>query len=90
MTSQTETQYIIRRGQRLAVRVSSNGNLVLLDGGFIARRGEKWPRLYSSEEKARSAQRHISKSPERAWHTAPDGTECCCTAEDRRYGCGCI
>ena len=23
------------------------------------------------------------------WHTAPDGTECCCTAEDRRYGCGC-
>lgn len=23
------------------------------------------------------------------WHAAPDGTECCCTAEDRRYGCGC-
>jgi hypothetical protein len=23
------------------------------------------------------------------WHTAPDGSPCCCTAEDRRYGCGC-
>lgn len=23
------------------------------------------------------------------WHMAPDGTECCCTAEARRYGCGC-
>ncbi|MCK9568549.1 hypothetical protein M0R72_06380 [Candidatus Pacearchaeota archaeon] len=23
------------------------------------------------------------------WHTAPDGTPCRCTAEDRRYGCGC-
>lgn len=25
----------------------------------------------------------------REWHIAPDGRECCCTAEDRRYGCGC-
>ncbi len=24
------------------------------------------------------------------WHTAPDGTQCCCTAEDRQYGCGCL
>ena len=23
------------------------------------------------------------------WHIAPDGTDCCCTAEDRMYGCGC-
>lgn len=23
------------------------------------------------------------------WHTAPDGSPCCCTVEDRRYGCGC-
>jgi len=34
-----------------------------------------------------------AKSPDNtnaaAWHTAPDGTPCCCTAEDRQYGCGC-
>jgi len=25
-----------------------------------------------------------------SWHRAPDGSPCRCTAEDRRYGCGCI
>lgn len=29
------------------------------------------------------------KTGERTWHTAPDGSECCCTAGERRYGCGC-
>lgn len=23
------------------------------------------------------------------WHIAPDGSNCCCTAEDRQYGLGC-
>ncbi|MCC7314134.1 MAG: hypothetical protein IT419_04880 [Planctomycetes bacterium] len=23
------------------------------------------------------------------WHEAPDGSPCCCTEDDRRYGCGC-
>ena len=27
-------------------------------------------------------------SPE--WHLAPDGTPCCCTAEERSRGCGCF
>lgn len=27
--------------------------------------------------------------PKKQWHAAPDGTPCCCTADDRRYGCGC-
>jgi len=27
--------------------------------------------------------------PDSQWHTAPDGSNCCCTAEDRQYGCGC-
>lgn len=26
---------------------------------------------------------------ETKWHVAPDGTPCCCTAEERRYGLGC-
>ncbi len=37
-----------------------------------------------SEIRARRA-----KQGGRDWHTAPDGSPCCCTAEDDRYGCGC-
>jgi hypothetical protein len=27
--------------------------------------------------------------PAPKWHKAPDGSDCCCTAEDRQYGLGC-
>jgi hypothetical protein len=36
-----------------------------------------------------AAARAKSQQHNRTWHKAPDGTDCCCTEEERRYGMGC-
>lgn len=47
----------------------------------LAKYGPQISRAHSEMEYART--------PEPNWHAAPDGSQCCCTSEDRRYGCGC-
>jgi len=57
-----------------------------------------WPKpldcLYADHDEASNVahanrQRAGSSKPRRKWHTAPDGTSCCCTSEERKYGAGC-
>jgi len=55
-----------------------------------------WPQsldcLYADHDEASNVAHanRMTRKPRRAkWHTAPDGTQCCCTAEDRKYGTGC-
>ena len=43
----------------------------------------------AAQEERQRAKALRAAAPGRQWHTSPDGTPCCCTAEDRRYGCGC-
>jgi hypothetical protein len=33
--------------------------------------------------------RKRAQQTEKTWHEAPNGEPCCCTPDDRRYGCGC-
>ncbi len=56
--------------------------------GISNTRAERCFALGIEREQELYTQNNPPKS-ERRWHRAPDGSACCCTAEDRRYGCGC-
>lgn len=53
----------------------------------LARRGANATAIDAVIADAQAASRRKSTGPQ--WHIAPDGSDCCCTAEDRQYGCGC-
>jgi hypothetical protein len=47
--------------------------------------GQPIPEFVQASVAPRPARRAYRPS----WHISPDGTPCCCTAQDRRYGTGC-
>ena len=55
----------------------------------IARGGDTGHPITSNEAQALLAKIRPLTPRAGVWHRAPDGTSCRCTAEDRRFGCGC-